>query len=130
MKQILFFSIFAVCFAFSGCPDSPEIIRVDFIERNNFSMPGKQSDSLRLVVAIDDHGRLNLNKIETGTMSDLEFLKEILRVVFDDRERAGISEREVIIDPQGDVKNEDLEKLVESLASVKAAPIRVIKNNP
>ena len=63
-------------------------------------------------------------------MPDLKVLNGVLKVVFDDREKAGISDREVIIDPQGDVKNEDLEKLVESLASVKAAPIRVIKNNP
>lgn len=47
----------------------------------------------------------------------------------DDREKTGLVEKEVVIDPQGKVKNEDLEKLVENLADVKASPIRVIKNN-
>jgi hypothetical protein len=123
-------SIIAICLAFFSCQDSPKIIRVDFIDRNEFSMLDKQSNSLLLVVEIDENERLSLNKIETGTMSDLKVLNGILKVVFEEREKAGINEREVIIDPRGNVKNEDLKKLIESLAEVKAAPIRVIKNNP
>lgn len=92
-------------------------------------MIGEKSKPLRLVVEIDENGRLSLNKIETGTIGDLTVLNEKLQAVFDDREKAGIGEREVVIDPQGSVKNEDVEKLIENLAAAKAAPIRIIKNN-
>jgi hypothetical protein len=53
----------------------------------------------------------------------------MLKVIFDDREKAAIAKRGVVIDPKGKVRNEDLEKLDETLANAKASPIRVIKNN-
>lgn len=37
--------------------------------------------------------------------------------------------REVVINRQGKIKNEDVEKLVENRAEVKASPIRIIGNN-
>ena len=129
MKEIIFFTIFAGCFALSGCRDSPKIIRVDLIDRNTSSIVSEKPKSLRLVVEIDENGRLSLNKIETGTVRDLNGLNGKLEAIFEDRQKAGISEREVVIDPQSDVKNEDLEKLIESLAAAKAAPIRVIKTD-
>jgi hypothetical protein len=101
---------------------------VDFIDRRAVLL-GKKPNPLLLVVEITENGRLSLNKIETGTINNLTILNEKLEVIFNDREKAGISEKGVIIDPQGNVKDEDLEKLIESLAAVKSAPIRVIKNN-
>lgn len=92
-------------------------------------MSSEKSNQLRLVVEIDENGRLSLNKIETGTIRDLTSLTEKLKIIFDDREKAGIGEREIVIDPQGSVKNADLEKLIEGLAGVKAAPVLIIKNN-
>lgn len=126
MKKIRFASIFMICFTFSGCQDSPKNYRVDLVDRNAVFALDKKPNPLMLVVEIDENGKLSLNKIETGTISDLSVLSEKIKVLFDDREKAGINEREVVIDPQGKVKNEDLEKLIESLAGVKASPIRVI----
>lgn len=118
-----------ICSTLSGCRDSPKIIRVDFIDRNAVSVLNKKPNYF-LFVEIDENGRLSLNKIETGTTSDLSNLIEKIELIFEDREKVGISERSIVIDPQGNVKNEDLEKLIESLASMKAAPIQVIKTNP
>jgi len=64
-----------------------------------------------------------LNKIETGKIADATLLSEKLKVIFDDREKASIKEKEVVIEPQGKVRNEDLEKLVEILANLKTSPI-------
>lgn len=128
--KILPASIFMICFALSGCQSSPKIVRVDLIDRNSESVPDKKPNPLLLVVGIDENGRLSLNKIETGTISDPAVLNEKLQIIFNDREKAGISDREIVIDPQGSIKNEDLEKLIQSLAGAKAAPIRVIKTNP
>jgi len=120
--------IAAIWFASFGCQNSVKNYPIDFIDRRAVLL-NKQPNPLLLVVELDESGRLSLNKIETGTISDLSNLSEKVEVIFEDREKAGISEREIVIDPQGNVKNEDLEKLIESLAAAKAAPIRVIKNN-
>lgn len=128
MKKNFLATIFTICFVLSGCRDSPKIIRVDLIDENAVSTNKKKPNQF-LLVEIDETGRLSLNKIETGTISDPSNLSEKIEAIFEDREQAGISEREIVIDPQGNVENEDLEKLIESLAKIKAAPIRVIKNN-
>jgi len=120
--------VFATCLFYGGCKDTVRNYPVDLIDRRAVLL-NKQPNPLLLVVEIDESGRLSLNKIETGTISDPDNLIEKIEVIFEDREKAGHNEREVIIDPQGNVKSEDLEKLIESLAAMKAAPIRVIKNN-
>jgi len=116
-------------FVFFGCQDSAKSFRVDFVERNAVFALDKKPNPLLLVVEIDENGKLSLNKIKTGTIDDVTELSKKLEAIFDDREKASISEREVMIDPQGKVKSEDLEKLIGNLADVKASPIRVIKNN-
>jgi hypothetical protein len=116
-------------FAFFGCQDSPKNYPVDLVDRNTVFAFNQKPNPLRLVVEISEDGKLSLNKIETGTIDDVTVLSEKLEVIFDDREKAEISEREVVIDPQGKVKDMDLEKLIESLEEVKAAPIRVVKDN-
>jgi len=128
-RKILLMPVFATCLFWGGCQNTVKNYPVDFIDRQTIFAFGNKPNPLLLVVEIDENGRLSLNKIETGTIFELSILSEKIEVIFDDREKAGISEREVVIDPQGKVKNEDVEKLIESLASVKAAPIRVIKNN-
>jgi biopolymer transport protein ExbD len=117
-----------ICFALSVCEKSPKIVRVDLIDRNVATL-NEKPNPLLLVVEIDEKGRLSLNKIETGTLSDLSVLNEKLEVIFDDRENQGIGEREIIINPQAGVNDRDLEKLIENLTTAKAAPIRIIKNN-
>ncbi len=122
-------SIFLMCVSLFGCQNFGENYAIDFVDRSAVFAFNQKPKPLMLVVEIAESGKLSLNKIETGTISDAALLSEKLEIIFDDRENAGISEREVVIDPQGKVKNEDLEKLVKSLADVKASPIRVIKNN-
>jgi biopolymer transport protein ExbD len=102
---------------------------VNFVDRNSIFSLDKSQKPLMLVVEIDEDGKLCLNKIQTGTIDDVTLLSRKLKVIFDDREKTSINEREVVIDPQGEIKSEVVEKLIENLADVKASPIRVIKNN-
>lgn len=132
MKKTLLVSIFVICLSFLGCRDSAKNYPVDFVDRKAvFPIENQvqKVNSLSLVVEIAEDGKLSLNKIETGTIDDLALLSEKLKVIFDDREKASIKEKEVVIDPKGKVKYEDLEKLVETLASIKASPIWIVKNN-
>lgn len=115
--------------SFSGCRNQERAAnrQVEFIDRNANLSLDRKSNPLLLVVGLNEEGRLNLNKIETGTINDTSILAAKLKVVFDDRERSGIAAREVVIDPPGNVKSEDLEKLIETVAKARAAPIRVIR---
>jgi len=127
--KILRGTIFAICLLIPGCQDSAKNRLVDFVDRSAMLSLDKKPNPLMLVVEIDEDGKLSLNKIETGTISDVSLLSDKLKVIFDDREKASIKEREVMIDSKSKVKSEDLEKLVETLASVKASPIRIVKND-
>ena len=132
MRTILLVPIVVICLSFLGCQESAKNYPVDFVDRKAIFPIGnhiQKSNPLMLVIEIADDGKLSLNKIETGTIADTTLLSEKLKVIFDDREKASIKGREVVIDLKGKVKSEDLEKLVESLANAKASPIRVIKNN-
>lgn len=126
VKKILVSVVFALCLSPAGCQDSTTDYPVQFVERDT-ALPETASNPLRLVVEVTETGKLRLNNIETGTPADLTILSERLKTIFADREKALISEREIIIDSQG-ISNEDLKKLIESLADVKAEPIRVIKD--
>ena len=129
MKKILFAAILAASLPFVGCKDSVKNHPVQFVDRNTaFSLDNK-SNPLRLVVEINENGELRLNKIETGTIEDTTFLSEKLKTIFADREKASISEREIVIDPRGEVEEEDLEMLIESLAGANAEPILIIKSD-
>ena len=128
MKNKRFILIAVIWIASFGCQNSVKNYPVDFIDRRAVLLDNKPNPLL-LVVELDESGRLSLNKIETGTISDQSILSEKIKVIFEDREKAGISEREAVIDPQGNVENENMEKLIESLAIAKAAPIRIIKND-
>jgi len=129
LKKILLISIFVFSLSFLNCKSSVKNYPIDFVDRNTLLALDKKVKPLMLVVEVGEDGRLSLNKIETGTIADITLLSEKLKVIFDDREKTSIAEREVVIDPQGEIKNEDMEKLIENLADVKATPIRVIKNN-
>ena len=121
--------ILVIFLLISGCQDSANTYQVAFVDRSKVFPTGswgKNSiDPLMLVVEIGEDGKLSLNKIETGT---IESLAEKIKVIFDDREKAGVAQREIFIDAKGNVAEQDLERLIESLAEVKAEPIRVIKN--
>jgi hypothetical protein len=123
-------AIVVCCLSFSGCQNSAQNHPVTFVDRQAVFSPDKKRNPLILVVEVKESGRLSLNKIEAGTIADLRDLSEKLKAVFDDRQRSGIVEREVVIDPQSPVTPGDLEKLIDGLAQAKASSIRVIKANP
>ncbi len=129
VKQFRFAVIFAVGLVFFGCQYAATSNEIEFVDRNAGYLPNEEQNPLTLVVAIDENGKLSLNKIETGTIDDARQLSEKLESVFDDREKSAISEREVLIEMKGKIKKENLEKLIESLSAVKASPIRIIKNS-
>lgn len=132
MKKILLAVLLTVGAASSGCGDSEKNYPVYFVNRSDvFPVANKvhSANPLMLVVEIGADKKLKLNKIETGTITDTTLLSEKIRAIFADRKRASIGEREVVIDPKGEIESADLEKLIESLAAAKASPIRVIKDN-
>lgn len=126
MGKILLAPFFTVCLSLPGCKSPSKNYPVEPVDRNALFAFNQKPNPLMLIVSIDENRKLRLNKIETGTIADSSVLTEKLQAIFDDRERVGIDEREVIIDPQGNAGDEDLEKLIESLAVVKAAPIRLV----
>ena len=129
-KQILLMPFVLIFATFFGCKSSAANHTVEFVDRSAAFSQGILRQPLMLIVEIDESGKLRLNKIETGTTADTSLLAEKLEVIFDDRERAGVTEREVLIDPTITVGSEDFEKLVKTLADLNASPIRIIKNDP
>jgi hypothetical protein len=127
-EKILLGAICAAGISLSGCTDSARNSPVRFVERSTVFSENEELNPLRLVIEINENGKLTLNKIEAGTLSDTTFLSEKLKTIFTDRKKAAISAREVIILPEYKVENEELEKLIEDLRISDAAPILVIKD--
>jgi hypothetical protein len=59
----------------------------------------------------------------------MSLLAEKLEVIFADREKFGIDEREVLIDPKINIETERYEELIKVLSDANATPIRVIRND-
>ena len=129
MKKLLLVPVVVSSLALLDCQSRAKNYTVDFVDRNHVFAPGRKAKPLMLVVEIDAGGKLSLNRIETGTIADISVLSEKLEAIFEDREKTFIEEKEVVIDPCGKIKSEDVEKLIETLAEAKASPIRVIKND-
>ena len=127
-ENLFLLPVIWVYLTITGCESPAKNYHVDFVERSAVYAIDQGPDRLMLMVEITEDGRLRLNKIETGTISDPGVLSEKIGAILNDRQKAGISLREVVIDPQGKIKSEDLEKLIESMAEVKASPIYVINN--
>ena len=119
---------FLIAFVLAGCRVAESGYPVDVIDREVAISLDKRIDPLILVVEITADGKLSLNKIETGTIRDITVLSAALDVVFEDRRAAGISAREVVINPNGEVNGKHLERLIEALTKAKASPIRLIKS--
>lgn len=118
---------FTMCFIFYGCGGLSKSSPALSIDRNVAFSAEKTADPLRLLVEIKENGDLLLNRIETGTINDPNVLSEKIKVVFDDREKNKISEKEILIQRTGVVKDEDLDKLIEMLSNLGASPIRIIQ---
>lgn len=130
MKKVLPAAVLLICATCFGCKGEATNYRLQFVDRDTLSSHGLLPQPLMLIVEIEEDGALRLNKIDTGTTRDTSLLAEKLEVIFADREKAGINEREVVIDPKIKVESAGFEKLVKTLADLNASPIRVIKNNP
>jgi hypothetical protein len=129
IEKILLGAICATGLSLSGCMDSASSGTVRFVERNAVFSEGEELKPLRLVIGINENGKLTLNKIEAGTLSDTSFLSAKLQAIFNDRKKAAISAREVIILPEYKIENEELKKLIEAVRISDAAPILVIKDH-
>ncbi|MEZ5426856.1 MAG: hypothetical protein R2747_11355 [Pyrinomonadaceae bacterium] len=131
MRKIIFFVLISViCHLLFGCRDSTKNYRVDLVNRNSVFPPDRSPDPLLLVIRVEKEGRLSLNKIETGTTADPSLLSEKLEAIFLDRQRAGVSQTEVIIEIKTEIKKEQLDGLIQTLADANASPIWIIKNDP
>jgi len=129
VKQILLMSFALICATFFGCKSSAAHHGVEFVDRSATFSQDILPQQLRLIVEIDEGGTLRLNKIETGTTHDMSLLAEKLEVIFADREKFGIDEREVLIDPKINIETERYEELIKVLSDANATPIRVIRND-
>jgi hypothetical protein len=128
-EKFLLGAICATGISVSGCTDSARSYPVHLVERSAVFSQDEELNPLRLVIEINENGKLTLNKIEAGTLSDTTFLSEKLKTIFTDRQKAAICTREVIILPRSKIENEELEKLIEALRISDAAPILVIKDH-
>ena len=129
LKQVLLTPIVLICVTFSGCKSSAANHPVEFVDRSAAFSQGISPQPLILIVEIEEGGSLRLNRIETGTTGDMSLLAEKLEVIFADREKSGIEEREVLIDPKVNVESEHYEELLGVLAEAEASPIRIIRND-
>jgi len=130
VKKVLSITALFMCVTHLGCASSAELDRIEFVDRNTVPSHDLTPKPLMLVIEVDEGGGLRLNKIETGTIADTSLLAEKLEAIFDDREKAGIDQREVLVDSKINRETEGLGELIGTLADVKASPIRVIRNNP
>lgn len=124
----LVFAISAIWLLVFGCGSPATSSPVEFVESSTAPSLDKESDPFILLVDVTEGGTLSLNKIETGTIADPAGLSRKIRVIFEDRERAGVAARQITIYPQGKIKGEELEKLIEAVSTTGAAPIKIIKN--
>ena len=104
LKKIRVFLNFLLLLCIFDCNKQRGNYPVNFVERGDVQSFEKNTNPLLLVVVIADDGKLSLNKIETGTIDDMSVLSEKLRSIFDDREKNGITEREVLVEDEGQSK--------------------------
>ena len=129
MEKLLPALILVICLTVAECKSSTKTEGVELVDRRAVFAFDTQPNPLTLVIDIKEGGKLSLNKINTGTISDPAELSEKLKAIFDDRKKAGIDKTEVVIDPHGKISREDLDTLIERVANAKASPIRLIKDD-
>jgi len=101
-----------------------------FVDQSGSEASGlsrRQPNPLLLTATLDGTGNLTLNRIAVGTIEDTTILGEKLMTIFKDREKSSIAEREVLIEMEGMVKHDDLQRLIAALTEAGASPINVIK---
>ena len=114
------------CLVVYGCSSPATNVAVTF-DPEGASLAGQPVSALKLVVEINSHGDLTLNRIETGTVADPALLAERLRAIFEDRRKASIGEREVLIEMEGSIRREDLDRLISTLAKAHVSAIKVTR---
>lgn len=129
MKNLWLIFLNAVfCLVFGSCQTSEKNYQVNKVERNSVMPDNADKNSLLLIVKISNEGKLSLNRIETGTIGDSAELSGKLKVIFEDREKNKIAEREVLIEATDDISEKDLQRLIKSLKEAHAEPVRLIKD--
>lgn len=99
---------------------------VKFVDRNSIFSSAKP-DPLMLIIEIGEDGELRLNASDAGTIADTAFLSQKIMAVFQERQKLSIAERGIVVDPKGNTKEEELERVVQTLADANAAPIQIVK---
>lgn len=113
-----------------ACRESTHTPAVMFVDQSGPEASGlsrRQPNPLLLKATLDGTGNLTLNRIAVGTIEDTTILGEKLMTIFKDREKSSIAEREVLIEMEGMVKHDDLQRLIAALTEAGASPINVIK---
>lgn len=108
--------------------NTPAVMFVDQSRPEAGRLPHQHANPLLLMANIDSAGNLTLNRIAVGTVDDTAVLGQRLSTIFKDREKSSIAEREVLIEMEGTVKHEDLQRLIATLTDAGASPINVIKD--
>lgn len=114
--------------ACSGAENAPS---VKFVERSKVfgaNSGSVSADPLRLIVEIDESGRLTLNRIEVGNINDPKSVTNELRLIFGDRALSRVETREVIVATKGWIDHDLLEKLIDRLRKSNAGPIVIVNS--
>ena|SRR5687767_7224062 len=85
-----------------------------------------KSGPFRLTVGINGRGDLTLNKIDCGNVDDLSDLKGKLGIVFEDRRRLDIRDRDIFVEMDGVIPHSDVERLIDSLGGLGVSQITII----
>lgn len=115
------------CSLACGCGTPSKDVLVAHVDAARAIAVEGSEPALKLVVEINGEGRLLLNRIDIGNITDTSVLIEKLRMVFEDREKASIAGREVVIQMNGEIMQEDLEKLIDALTEAQASSILVTR---
>src|SRR5688500_14532685 len=117
--------------ALHSCKTVARDSHVDFVDRVSAD---KAEAPLALIVGIDGSGKLTLNQIGTGTISEPSVLVEKLTAILVDRKRSSIYQDEVLIELGGSVAYEDIDALIAVLKQLQPTRITIVtrstENNP
>jgi hypothetical protein len=73
--------------------------------------------------------KIRVNKIEIGKISDTQKLVETLKIIFNDRQTAGIANRTIYIQPCGKVNSIEVDNMIDRLRPTSASPIRIVESD-
>ncbi|HVF30276.1 MAG TPA: hypothetical protein VNA22_04865 [Pyrinomonadaceae bacterium] len=117
----------ACCSLTLACGTPSKDVLVTHVDAGRAIAADGSEGALKLVVEINGDGRLLLNRIDIGTISNTSVLIEKLGTIFEDRRKASIAGREVMIQMNGTITEEHLEVLIDALIRAKASSIQITR---